>query len=134
MVRRVERFSAKLQVDALREAEGAVDAQVSLEETGTTQSIPSDRSKLRPSRQRPGTICGAVYSKHGIVEPSSGTWTTLSYRTYSFEAGDCRIKLVRHLTAAARQQTRRGTLNDIERQTAHDAHHSAHLETTKNRT
>src|SRR6185295_1850878 len=131
MIRRVERFSAELQVSALRDPERAEDTQVSLEETGTTESISSDRSKARAGRQRPGTIRSAVYSKHRVVEPSSRTGATLRYRADTVEVRDIRINLVRHLTAAAREQIRRRVLNDVDRQTAHDTHYAAHLETAK---
>src|ERR1044072_3852157 len=134
MVRSVERLRAELQVSALRDPERAEDTQVCLEETRTTQSIPSHRSKARASLRRPGTIRGAVYPKHRVVEPYPSARATLRHGANSARNRDCRIKLIRHLAAAAREQIRRIALNDVDRQTAHDTHYTAHLETTKHRT
>src|SRR5215213_2643800 len=134
VVRRVERLRPKLQLHILRERERAVDAQVSLKETGTTQIIPPRGSKARAGLGRPRAIRGAVYSKHRVVEPWSSTWTTLRRSADAAESVDCRIELIRHLLAPAREQIRRSPLNYIERQSAHHTHYTAHLETTEDRT
>src|SRR5262245_57520496 len=71
MVRRVERFGPKLELDALREVERSIDTQVRFEETRTAQRIPAHRSKARAGLRRPRTIRRAVYSKHRVVKPHS---------------------------------------------------------------
>src|ERR1051325_3819730 len=133
VVRRVERFGPKLQLHTLREAERAKDTQVSLEEARTTQRIASLRSKARARLRRPGAIRRAVYSKHRIVKPHSRTRAALRDCADSLENADRRIELIRHLTTAACEQVRRTALNNINRQSTHDAHHAANLETAEDR-
>src|ERR1041384_5478536 len=134
MVRRIERFRPELQLNALRERERAVNAQVRFEETRATQAVPADGSKARARLRRPRTIGRAVDSKHGIVEPWSTTCPALRRGTYSLRNKYRRVELIRNLLAPTGEQIRRIALNNIERQSAHDAHHTAHLETTKDRT
>src|ERR1051325_7190019 len=62
VVRRIERFGAKLQLHVLRKVQCAEDAQVRFKETGSAKRIASDRSKTRARLRRPRTIRRAVYS------------------------------------------------------------------------
>src|SRR6185369_3903471 len=133
VVRRVERFGPELKLHVLREAERPKDGQVSFEETGTTQRIASHGAKTRAGFRRPRTIRRAVYSKHRVVKPHSRTRTTLGRGAHSFQNSNRRVELIRHLTAAAREQIRRIALNNVNRQSTHDARHAADLETTKHR-
>ena len=115
VVRRVQRFGSKLQLDALREVERSIDAQVSLEETGTAERIASNRSETRARLRRPGAIRRAVYAKHRIVKPHSGTRPTLSHSADSLQNPNRRVELIRDLSTSAREQIRRAALNNIDR-------------------
>src|SRR2546427_12070184 len=83
MIRCVQRLSAELKLNLLRDRERTEDAHVSLEEAWATKVVSAGASKARAILQCPGTIRGARNSEYGwtsknrIVKPRTTRSTTL---------------------------------------------------------
>src|SRR5262245_16296671 len=129
MIQRIQRLSAELQTDTLRECNRSEQAQVHVEEPRAAESVSAHVAETL--RLAGGNIDRRERGAVEVLIPrriGSGRRGSFQIVAEGLHVG---LDLVWHLSAARRVQISAGTLDNTKRRAAYGAHNATHLESSQ---